>query len=66
VDGNSFIDFASGIAVTGVGGSAPAVEQADAFTHTCFLVTPYEGYVEVCERTPGDQARKGPLLCKKR
>ena len=28
------------------------------FTHTCFMVTPYEGYVEVCEAlnrlTPGD------------
>src|SRR5512142_2083083 len=47
VDGNRFIDFASGIAVTSVGAAAPRVqaavhEQVDAFTHTCFQVTPYE------------------------
>ena len=63
VDGNHLIDFGSGIAVTTVGNAAPAVvaavqEQAAAFTHTCFMVTPYEGYVAVAEAlaelTPGD------------
>jgi 4-aminobutyrate aminotransferase/(S)-3-amino-2-methylpropionate transaminase len=54
-DQNSFIDFGSGIAVTSVGNSAPrVVERAEAqlrrFTHTCFLVNPYESYVELCER----------------
>src|SRR5882762_11573032 len=62
VDGNSLIDLGSGIAVTGVGNAAPAVaaavaQQAAQFTHTCFMVTPYEGYIEVAERlnrlTPG-------------
>ncbi|QHC75104.1 4-aminobutyrate--2-oxoglutarate transaminase [Rathayibacter sp. VKM Ac-2805] len=62
IDGNTLIDFGSGIAVTGVGNSAPAVveavqRQAAAFTHTCFTVTGYEGYVEVAEKlnaiTPG-------------
>ena len=71
VDGNSLIDLASGIAVTGVGNAAPRVvqginEQADAFTHTCFMVTPYEGYVAVCEElaslTPGDFPKKSVLL----
>ncbi|MEJ3745064.1 4-aminobutyrate--2-oxoglutarate transaminase [Actinomycetes bacterium KLBMP 9797] len=71
VDGNSFIDLASGIAVTNVGAAAPAVvtgvaAQAAAFTHTCFLVTPYEGYVEVCERlnalTPGDHSKRSILV----
>jgi 4-aminobutyrate aminotransferase / (S)-3-amino-2-methylpropionate transaminase / 5-aminovalerate transaminase len=71
VDGNSFIDLASGIAVTNAGASAPAVvagvaEQAAAFTHTCFLVTPYEGYVEVCEHlnalTPGDHEKRSILV----
>jgi 4-aminobutyrate aminotransferase/(S)-3-amino-2-methylpropionate transaminase len=42
------------------------VEQATAFTHTCFLVTPYEGYVEVCERlnelTPGDHEKRSILV----
>jgi 4-aminobutyrate aminotransferase/(S)-3-amino-2-methylpropionate transaminase len=71
VDGNSLIDLASGIAVTSVGSSAPEVvarvqEQVAAFTHTCFMVAPYEGYVEVCEKlaelTPGDHAKKVALF----
>ena len=71
VDGNSLIDLASGIAVTSVGNSAPEVvsrvtEQVAAFTHTCFMVAPYEGYVEVCEAlielTPGDHAKKAALF----
>ncbi len=71
VDGNSLIDLASGIAVTGVGNSAPEVvervtAQVAAFTHTCFMVAPYEGYVEVCEAlvelTPGDHAKKAALF----
>ncbi|WP_395726014.1 4-aminobutyrate--2-oxoglutarate transaminase [Nakamurella sp.] len=71
VDGNSLIDFGSGIAVTSVGNAAPAVvdavsTQVAAFTHTCFMVTPYEGYVQVCEQladlTPGDHAKKSALF----
>jgi 4-aminobutyrate aminotransferase/(S)-3-amino-2-methylpropionate transaminase len=71
VDGNSFIDFGSGIAVTSVGNSASrvverAAEQLRQFTHTCFLVNPYEGYVEVCEAlnrlTPGDHAKRTALF----
>ena len=70
-DGNSLIDFGSGIAVTSVGNSAPRVaagvrEQAERFTHTCFMVTPYEGYVAVCEelarRTPGDHEKRSALF----
>src|SRR4051812_10009804 len=62
-DGNSLIDLGSGIAVSSVGNAAPSVvsrvqEQVAAFTHTCFMVTPYDGYVDVCEQlaelTPGD------------
>ena len=54
-DDNSFIDFGSGIAVTTVGNSAPRVverttRQLQRFTHTCFLVNPYESYIEVCEQ----------------
>src|SRR3954463_5062600 len=71
VDGNSLIDLGSGIAVTTVGNAAPEVvrrvqEQAAAFTHTCFMVTPYDGYVDVCvalaELTPGDHAKKSALF----
>lgn len=70
-DGNSFIDLGSGIAVTGVGNSAPSVvkavqEQAAKFTHTCFTVTPYEGYVAVAEKlnelTPGDHSKRSALF----
>lgn len=55
VDGNRLIDLGSGIAVTSVGASAPRVvagvqQQAEQFTHTCFMVTPYEGYVAVAEK----------------
>ncbi|MGY1710819.1 4-aminobutyrate--2-oxoglutarate transaminase [Geodermatophilus sp. SYSU D00758] len=71
VDGNSFIDLGSGIAVTNVGNAAPAVvaavqEQVAAFTHTCFMVGPYEGYVAVCEElarlTPGDHEKRSALF----
>ena len=71
VDGNSLIDLGSGIAVVGVGNAAPEVvsrvqAQVAAFTHTCFMVTPYAGYVEVCaalaELTPGDHAKKSALF----
>ncbi len=55
VDGNSFIDLGAGIAVLNVGSSAAAVvegvvEQARRFTHTCFQVTGFEGYIELAER----------------
>ncbi|MDT4916050.1 MAG: 4-aminobutyrate aminotransferase / (S)-3-amino-2-methylpropionate transaminase / 5-aminovalerate, partial [Pseudonocardiales bacterium] len=55
VDGNQLIDFGAGIAVVSVGNAAARVvdavrEQVGAFTHTCFMVTPYEGYVAVAEQ----------------
>ncbi|MFB9378107.1 4-aminobutyrate--2-oxoglutarate transaminase [Kineococcus gynurae] len=71
VDGNSFIDLGSGIAVTTVGNADPGVaaavaDQVAAFTHTCFMVTPYESYVRVAEQlnelTPGDHAKKTALF----
>lgn len=71
VDGNHLIDLGSGIAVTTVGNAAPRVveavqAQAAAFTHTCFMVTPYAGYVEVAEAlnrvTPGDHAKRSALF----
>ena len=71
VDGNSFIDLGSGIAVTTVGNSAPRVveavtEQVAQFTHTCFMVTPYESYVAVAEAlndiTPGDHEKRSALF----
>ncbi|HEY7144317.1 MAG TPA: 4-aminobutyrate--2-oxoglutarate transaminase [Streptosporangiaceae bacterium] len=70
-DGNSLIDFGSGIAVTSVGNSAELVvervtRQVAQFTHTCFMVAPYEGYVEVCEElnrvTPGEHEKRSALF----
>ena len=70
-DGNSLIDLGAGIAVTSVGNSHPKVveavqRQAAAFTHTCFMISPYEGYVAVAEAlnrlTPGDHAKKSALF----
>ncbi|WP_370892045.1 4-aminobutyrate--2-oxoglutarate transaminase [Janibacter sp. GXQ6167] len=71
VDDNQLIDFGSGIAVTNVGNRNPRVVEAvqrqmEDFTHTCFMVTPYEEYVEVCELlaelTPGDHDKRSALL----
>jgi 4-aminobutyrate aminotransferase / (S)-3-amino-2-methylpropionate transaminase / 5-aminovalerate transaminase len=71
VDGNSLIDMGSGIAVTTIGNASPHVvarvqEQVAAFTHTCFMVTQYTGYVEVCEAlnrlTPGDHEKRSALF----
>ncbi|MEV8252822.1 4-aminobutyrate--2-oxoglutarate transaminase [Rhodoglobus sp. NPDC076762] len=71
VDGNTLIDFGSGIAVTGVGNSAPAVVEAVTaqvaqFTHTCFMINGYESYIEVAEKlneiTPGTHEKRTALF----
>jgi 4-aminobutyrate aminotransferase / (S)-3-amino-2-methylpropionate transaminase / 5-aminovalerate transaminase len=71
VDGNRLIDLGSGIAVTTIGNSAPRVvdavrAQVAEFTHTCFMVTPYEGYVAVAEQlnrlTPGSGEKRSVLF----
>ena len=71
VDGNHILDLGSGIAVTTVGHAVPAVVDAVSaqvadFTHTCFMVTPYEEYVAVCEElaalTPGDFPKTSALF----
>ena len=71
VDGNRFIDLGSGIAVTTIGNSAPRVvdavrAQVADFTHTCFMVTPYEGYVAVAEHlnrlAPGSGEKRSVLF----
>ncbi|WP_066582038.1 4-aminobutyrate--2-oxoglutarate transaminase [Cellulomonas timonensis] len=71
VDGNRLVDLGSGIAVTSVGASSPEVvaavtAQAADFTHTCFMVSPYEEYVAVCETlarlTPGAHDKRSVLV----
>lgn len=55
VEGRRFIDFASGIAVVNTGHCHPKVvaavkAQLDSFSHTCYQVVPYEGYVKLAEK----------------
>jgi len=63
VEGREIIDFAGGIGVMNVGHSHPKVvaairEQAEKFTHTCFQVVMYDGYVrlaeKLCRLVPGE------------
>lgn len=70
-DGNSLIDLGSGIAVTSVGNAHPAVVEAvqaqvAQFTHTCFMIAPYDSYVSVAEAlnrlTPGDHDKRTALF----
>ena len=71
VEGREYIDFSGGIAVLNTGHMHPdikkaVVNQLDAFSHTCFMVLAYEGYVELCERLNelvlGDFAKKTALF----
>jgi len=71
VEGNRYIDFAGGIAVMNVGHGHPKVlaaieAQLKRFTHTCYQVVPYEGYIALAEKlnqlTPGTHAKKTALF----
>lgn len=66
IEGRELIDFAGGIGVMNVGHSHPKVvaaikDQAEKFTHTCFNIVMYEGYVKLAEKlcalTPGSFAK---------
>ena len=64
IEGRRYIDFAGGIAVQNIGHRHPRViaavqAQLEAFTHTCFQVTPYEVYVRLAERLNRTRARAG-------
>ncbi|MBV9645880.1 MAG: 4-aminobutyrate--2-oxoglutarate transaminase [Candidatus Eremiobacteraeota bacterium] len=70
-DGREYLDFAAGIGTLNLGHRHPRVvaavrEQLERFTHTCFQVAQYEGYVTLAERlnrlAPGDFAKKTLLL----
>lgn len=70
VDNKRYIDFAAGIAVNNAGHRHPKLmeavaRQASSFTHTCFHVAPYEGYIRLAERlnaaTPGRFKKKTML-----
>lgn len=66
VEGQEYLDFAGGIAVMNVGHSHPKVvqaikDQAEKFTHTCFMVSPYASPVKLaeklCDAVPGDSPK---------
>lgn len=67
VESRRYIDFCGGIAVVNTGHRHPRVmralfEQAEHFTHTCFQVVAYEGYIALAERlcalAPGASPKK--------
>lgn len=71
VEGRRWIDFCAGIAVLNTGHRHPKVmeavrKQLDSYTHTCFQVVAYEGYVNLCERlntlAPGATPKKSFLM----
>ncbi|MFM9916759.1 MAG: 4-aminobutyrate--2-oxoglutarate transaminase [Rhizobacter sp.] len=71
IEGRRYIDFAGGIAVMNTGHRHPkivaAIEaQLKRFTHTCYQVVPYEGYIALAEKlnalTPGRHAKKTALF----
>lgn len=71
VEGNRYIDFATGTSTLNVGHSHPKIidalhKQVDRFTHTFFQQLPYESYVQITERlnqlVPGDFTKKTALF----
>ncbi|HTQ71355.1 MAG TPA: 4-aminobutyrate--2-oxoglutarate transaminase [Acidocella sp.] len=65
IEGKRYIDFAGGIAVLNTGHRHPKVmaavqKQMDAFTHTCFQVTPYDSYIELAEKLNALAPIEGP------
>lgn len=71
VDGREYVDFAAGIGTLNVGHGQPRVldairKQTQSFTHTCFHVAMYDGYIRLAKRLadicPGQFAKKTLLL----
>ena len=71
VDGNTLLDFTSGLGTLAAGHADPRAvaavqEQAARFMHTCFHIAPYEPYIALAERlnglTPGAFAKKTLLV----
>ena len=67
VEGRRYVDFAGGIAVLNTGHLHPRVQaavasQLERFSHTCFMVTPYEPAVDLAEKlnrlAPGPTSKK--------
>lgn len=65
IEGNRYIDFAAGIAVLNTGHNHPKIKaavaaQLDNFSHTCFQVMPYAGYIELAEKINAIAPVEGP------
>jgi 4-aminobutyrate aminotransferase/(S)-3-amino-2-methylpropionate transaminase len=71
VEGRRYIDFGTGIAVLNTGHRHAGVQaavsrQLERFSHTCFMVTPYESAVALAEKlnalAPGSTPKKTLLV----
>lgn len=71
VDGNTILDFSTGIGVVNTGHCDEAIvgavkAQADRYLHTSFNILPYEPYIRLCEAlnriTPGAYPKKSILV----
>ena len=71
VEGNRYIDFCGGIGCQNAGHRHPKViaamqKQLQAFTHTCFQISPYDSYIRLAQRlnnaAPGDFKKKSLFL----
>lgn len=71
INDTEYIDFAGGIAVMNVGHSHPTVvaavkAQAEKFTHTCFMVLPYDSPIllakKLCEGLAGSCEKKAMFI----
>lgn len=66
VEGNRYIDLATGIAVCNTGHSDPRItaavkRQLDLFSHCSFQVTPYESYIALAEQLNAIAPIEGPV-----
>jgi 4-aminobutyrate aminotransferase/(S)-3-amino-2-methylpropionate transaminase len=71
VDGNEYLDFATGISCLNMGHRNPKVvkavkQQLEKYLHLCFHVTPYEPYLRLAEKlakiAPGNFGKKVVLV----
>lgn len=71
VEGNRYIDFATGIAVCNTGHSHPKIieainEQVSRFSHSCVMITPYDSAVRLAEKlndlAPGPSPKKSMFV----
>jgi 4-aminobutyrate aminotransferase/(S)-3-amino-2-methylpropionate transaminase len=71
IDGNIYLDFYGGIGVINVGHSPESFrnaikDQIDKFLHTCFMVAPYNSYIDLAEKIaniiPGNFQKKAIFI----